>query len=218
MLPCQQESSSLNASSPQQCPSLYSIFKVWHNRLGHSSSSIVKTVMPSCNVQNINKIDYSFCSACCLGKVHKFSFLSTWNEYPAPLRLIHTNVWGPSPIPSFSGYKYYMHFIDDYTKFTWIYLLEISLEHFKHFVTLRHKLNYNLGLVSGIASQIEVGDTGSLLISSKPVGSIIGSLIQKLINKMERLRGTDWFTTASTSLHASKILGWRLSNLYLLNK
>jgi hypothetical protein len=39
-----------------------------------------------------------------------------------PLEIIHSDVWGPAPI-SVGGYKYYISFIDDFMKFTWIYLM-----------------------------------------------------------------------------------------------
>lgn len=40
-----------------------------------------------------------------------------------PLELIHSDVWGPA-IASSGGYKYYVSFVDDYTRFCWIYLLK----------------------------------------------------------------------------------------------
>jgi hypothetical protein len=40
----------------------------------------------------------------------------------APLELVYSDVWGPV-IDSFGRKKYYVSFIDDYSKFTWIYLL-----------------------------------------------------------------------------------------------
>jgi len=44
------------------------------------------------------------------------------------LDLIHTDVWGPAPIVSPSGLKYYVHFIDDFSRFTWIFPLKQKSE------------------------------------------------------------------------------------------
>jgi hypothetical protein len=46
--------------------------------------------------------------------------------------LFFLDVWGP-PLDSF-GQKYYVSFIDDYSKFTWIYLLHAKSEVFKYFL------------------------------------------------------------------------------------
>jgi histone deacetylase 1/2 len=40
-----------------------------------------------------------------------------------PLELIDSDVWGPA-IASSGGFKYYVSFIDDYSRFCWIYLLK----------------------------------------------------------------------------------------------
>jgi hypothetical protein len=41
--------------------------------------------------------------------------------------LVHYNVWGPT-IESFDGYKYFITFIDDFSRVTWIYLLKFKSE------------------------------------------------------------------------------------------
>jgi hypothetical protein len=43
----------------------------------------------------------------------------------APLDLIHSDIWGPTPT-SLGRYSYYVSFIDDYSRYTWLYLLKKS--------------------------------------------------------------------------------------------
>ena len=40
-----------------------------------------------------------------------------------PLELIHSDLSGPFPVESLGGYKYFLTFIDDFTHYTWTYLL-----------------------------------------------------------------------------------------------
>ena len=42
--------------------------------------------------------------------------------------LIHSDVCGPMPSILLSGYEYYVTFIDEYSKKTWIYLLKNKSE------------------------------------------------------------------------------------------
>lgn len=60
--------------------------------------------------------------------------------------LIHSNVWH-APIVSNSGYRYYSLFLDDYTKFSWVYLMRKkskSFDKFKEFYTMVKNVFNNL--------------------------------------------------------------------------
>jgi histone deacetylase 1/2 len=50
----------------------------------------------------------------------------------SPLDLIFSDVWGPAP-NSFGKFNYYVSFIDDFSEFTWIYLLRHKSEVFQRF-------------------------------------------------------------------------------------
>jgi histone deacetylase 1/2 len=50
----------------------------------------------------------------------------------APLDLIYSDVWGPAPC-SVGRHIYYVSFIDDYSKYTWIYLLRQKSDVFQVF-------------------------------------------------------------------------------------
>ena len=46
----------------------------------------------------------------------------------APFNLIHFDIWGLAPIPIERGSKYFVIFVDDFSQYTWIYLLHHSFE------------------------------------------------------------------------------------------
>ena len=64
-----------------------------------------------------------FCSACCIGKSHRLpsTFSNTLYTYNFPLELVHNDLWGPSHIPSYHGFYYYITFVDAFSWYIWIY-------------------------------------------------------------------------------------------------
>ena len=41
----------------------------------------------------------------------------------ASFDLIHFDIWGPSPIATVGGFKYFVIFVDDFSRYTWVYLM-----------------------------------------------------------------------------------------------
>jgi transposase InsO family protein len=70
------------------------------------------------------------CNGCTQGKNIKNPFLKRDNKAEGVLELIHSDVCGPMPSSSISGYVYYVSFIDDYSRKTWIYFLNSKDEVF----------------------------------------------------------------------------------------
>jgi len=64
------------------------------------------------------------CRGCALGKNVKGSFSSSDSRSKGILDLIHTDVCGPMIVASLNGYLYYVLFIDDHSRKTWIYFLK----------------------------------------------------------------------------------------------
>ena len=56
--------------------------------------------------------------------MHKLPFNKSDFQSTKPFELIHSDVWGPAPITSYNDFRYYLLFIDDYSKFAWVYLLK----------------------------------------------------------------------------------------------
>ncbi|KAL0314079.1 UNVERIFIED_CONTAM: Retrovirus-related Pol polyprotein from transposon TNT 1-94 [Sesamum angustifolium] len=65
------------------------------------------------------------CEACLQGKQHKKPFPSgtSWRA-KAVLELIHTDVCGPMRTPSHEQNRYFILFIDDYSRMTWVYFMQ----------------------------------------------------------------------------------------------
>ena len=73
------------------------------------------------------------CKGYALGNNIKKSFPSNNNRYKEILDLIHSDVCGPMPVKSLRGSLYYVIFIDDYSRKTWLYLLKTKDEVFNKF-------------------------------------------------------------------------------------
>jgi hypothetical protein len=61
-----------------------------------------------------------------------------------PLELVYSGVWGPAPT-SAGRKNYYVSFIDDYSKYTWIYLLKDISEVFQKFHEFQSLVERMLG-------------------------------------------------------------------------
>ena len=75
---------------------------------------------------NLKNCDISYCSGCKLIKFPALPFNQSIFVSSSPFDLIHSNVWGPSPVATKGGSRYYISFIDDHTCYCWVYLMKTS--------------------------------------------------------------------------------------------
>ena len=59
-----------------------------------------------------------------MGRQRIVAFSTSQNNTKGLLDLIHTDVWGPLPVASIGGARYYVAFIDDFSKKVWVYFLK----------------------------------------------------------------------------------------------
>ena len=80
------------------------------------------------------------CKGCVKGKNTKKTFPSSERKAKGILEIIHSNVCGPLSSSSLRGYVYYVYFIDDFSRKTWIYFMknkdELVFSKFKEFKAL----------------------------------------------------------------------------------
>ena len=74
------------------------------------------------------------CQGCVLGKGHKEPFPkeSKWRANE-PLELMHSDLCGPMQTASLGGNKYFITFIDDFSRMCWVYFLRNKFETFHVF-------------------------------------------------------------------------------------
>ena len=96
---------------------------LWHRRLGHASYGYLKKLFPSLFDDILDPSSSLKCNVCILAKSHQTSYPVNLNKRTKPFELIHSHVWGPAPITSQSGIRWFITFIDDYTRMTWLYTM-----------------------------------------------------------------------------------------------
>ena len=73
------------------------------------------------------------CIRCLHGKQTKEIFKIRDHTTSQPLEIIHTNLCGPTRTKSMQGEPYFMLFIDDHTRMTWVTFLKEKYEAFVKF-------------------------------------------------------------------------------------
>ncbi|KAJ9698075.1 hypothetical protein PVL29_007267 [Vitis rotundifolia] len=100
-----------------------------HSRLGHPSLSKFQKLVP-----RFSSLSSLACESCQLGKHTRVSFPKRLNNRAkSPFELVHTDVWGPCRTASTLGFQYFVTFIDNYSRCTWLFLMKNRAELFSIF-------------------------------------------------------------------------------------
>ena len=108
--------------------------ELWHRRMAHlhhGALRILREIVTGLPQFNTNQ--QGLCRGCTLGKYTKASFPNNEHKASGILDLIHSDVCGPMSALSLSGHEYYVTFIDDFSRKTWIYFLKTKGEVFARF-------------------------------------------------------------------------------------
>ena len=114
---------------------------IWHERMGHIGENRLRAMHNKGMVEYFLEcnLEVDFCEHFIYGKKNRVRFLFGLTRENGILELVHSDVFGPVSVPSLGGSMYYVSFIDDFSRKTWIYFLRKKtkvFEIFKEFKSL----------------------------------------------------------------------------------
>ena len=105
---------------------------IWHRRFSHLG---MKNLQKLATDQLVNWLGYNvtkdikFCEPCVDGKHHRSSFPNSGGRRATKLlEIVHSDVCGRLEAKSHSGAEYFVTFIDDKSRYVWIYILKNKSE------------------------------------------------------------------------------------------
>jgi GAG-pre-integrase domain len=131
----------------------------WHKRLGHISQQRITRLIQSEILRPLNISDLGPCIECAKGKqtsIRKYII----NRMTNVLELIHTDICGPFLTTTRNDHVYFISFINDYSRYDYIYLIKEKTQILDTF-----KLSYNSTKLLKASDQIVVVNTTVTLMA-----------------------------------------------------
>jgi transposase InsO family protein len=121
---------------------------LWHCRYGHLSFKGLRTLQYKQMVRGLPqlKAPSKICTDCMVGKQHRDAIpkRSLWRASQR-LQLVHADICGPIKPVSNSKKRYFISFIDDYSRKVWIYFLVEKSEAFTIFKNYKNLVEKETG-------------------------------------------------------------------------
>ena len=116
---------------------------VWHGRLGHVSLKKMKQMM-DLNLVPKSQVDFKRkCEICVQAKQTRKPHKSIERDSQL-LELIHSDVCDSARPPTRAGNKYFVTFIDDSSRYCYVYLIKTKDEVFENFKVFKTKVENQL--------------------------------------------------------------------------
>lgn len=160
-----------------------------HYRLRHPNFMYLERMFPSLF---LNKNAKSFqCDICHLSKHTRTTYLPRPYKSSSHFSMIHSDIWGASRVSSVNEARWFLLFVDDHTRLSWVFLMKEkseTIQLFKQFhVMIQNQFNTNIQIFhSDMQENIIIL---SLVIISNLMVLFILAPASKLHNKMALLNG-----------------------------
>ena len=101
--------------------------QLYHERLGHKNKRhVVKVIERALGVKV--PVNNDTCEGCQYGKAHRLKFGTRRITTTAPGQLMHADICGPIEVKSARGYRYFVLFKDDFSKYRQVYFMKEKCE------------------------------------------------------------------------------------------
>lgn len=120
-------------TSTRSNTALLAHINLWHERLAHINNDTIQSMRSNNSVTGLSidtsKNSSNPCHGCIYGKAHRTIIpKSSSSRTSRTLELIHSDVSGPVETPSIGGSRYFITFIDDFSKWTTVYTMKRKSE------------------------------------------------------------------------------------------
>ncbi|KAE8663053.1 hypothetical protein F3Y22_tig00113123pilonHSYRG00166 [Hibiscus syriacus] len=121
---------------------------LWHMRLGHVSYSKLSVMVKKSMLKGLPQLDVrtdTVCTGCQYGKAHQLPYDESKFKAKEPLELVHSDVFGPVKQQSISGMRYMVTFIDDFSRYVWVFFMKEKSDTFSKFKEFRDSAEGEVG-------------------------------------------------------------------------
>lgn len=139
--------------------------ELWHKRLGHCNMKFLKQMKDYEMVTDLPQIttESQTCQSCVFGKSHRKPFpKNVLRRATKNLELVHSDICGPMSTESLNESLYFVLFIDDFTRMSWVYFLRQKSEVFSVFKNFKQMTETQTGLKIKILRTDNGGEYTSL--------------------------------------------------------
>lgn len=98
--------------------------KLWHMRLGHAGEKALQGLVKQGLLKGAKTCKLDLCEHCVLGKQTRVKFGTAIHQTKGILDYVHLDVWGPTKTASMSGKHWFVTFVDDYSRRSWVYTMK----------------------------------------------------------------------------------------------
>ncbi|KAJ9556554.1 hypothetical protein OSB04_011168 [Centaurea solstitialis] len=117
---------------------------LWHCRIGHINKKHVELLLKIGFLGTFDFKPFDNCESCLSGKMTKEPFNKDNERASNLLEIVHTDVCGPFSHEARGGYRYFITFTDDFSRYGYVYLMRHKSESFEKFREYQNEVQNQL--------------------------------------------------------------------------